>query len=202
MMFDQLLPPLYLQLRIKSGLSKTKLADRLGVSRHTVANYESGSTRPDADYVRRLIEIAACSQIEAAQMFCELLGEDIDRPVVILEPQEKEPEEPPTVLESAERTAREVKRFITPPMFRALANQIHTTRMTELTLKRQITDLGELAADCRTAAGPHAQPRGTTPKGATGPRERACLDSRTVGTPSARPQSKPKHQPTKGTNAR
>lgn len=195
-MFDQLLPPLYLQLRIKSGLSKTKLAPLLGVSRHSVANYESGHTRPDADYERRLIEVAECSPIEVAQMLCDLLGEHIDRPVAVLEPLEPEPEEPRSVLDRAESTARELKRFIPASMYRALANMIHITHMMKVTLERQIADLDELAADCRTTAGPHAPNRGNPPKGATGPSARGpASHNRTVGTPSARSQSKPNTNP-------
>ncbi len=193
-MFDQLLPPLYLQLRIKSGLSKTRLAKRLGVSRHTVANYESGATRPDAEYERRLIEVSGCSPREVAQMLCELLGALIDLPVVILEPQEKEPEQPPSVLEDAGRTARELRQFIPTSMYRTLANQVHVTRMMELMLERQRADLGELAGDCRKAAGPNAPPLSIPPltQGATGPNANGPdLDSRTDGTPPARSQSKP-----------
>ena len=201
-MFDELLPPLYLQLRIKSGLSKTKLATQLGVSRQTVANYESGHTRPDADYVRRLIEVSGCSLLEIARMFCELLGELIERPVMVLEPREPEPEEPHCVLERADLTGRELKRFIPPSMFRALANKVHITRMMQLTLERQTADLDELATDCRAAAGPHAPRRilsGITTKGATGPLASGpALDNRSVGTPSARPQSKPKPKQAKG----
>ncbi|MCP3995183.1 MAG: helix-turn-helix transcriptional regulator [bacterium] len=198
-MFDQLLPPLYLQLRIHSGLTKTKLADRLSVSRQTVANYESGSTRPDPDYVRRLIEISGCSQLEVAMRFCELLAELIERPVVILEPQEKEPEEPPTVLESAEQTAHEVRRFIPPAMFRTLANSIHVTHMMEVTLKRQTADLGELAADCLAAAERRVPRREAVPQGATGPPANGPeSDNRTVGTLPARSQSKPTTQQLKG----
>ncbi len=199
-MFDQLLPPLYLQLRIKSGLSKTKLAPRLGVSRHSVANYESGHTRPDADYERRLIEIAECSPVEVAQMLCELLAAHIERPVAVLEPLEPEPEEPRSVLDRAESTARELKRFIPASMYRALANKIHTTHMMKLTLDRQTADLDELASDCRTTAGPHARGPGDTPMGATGPTGPVC-NNRTVGTPSARSQSRTEPKPEKGNNA-
>ncbi len=203
-MFDQLLPPLYLQLRIKSGLSKTKLAKRLCVSRHTVASYESGATRPDADYERRLIEASGCPQREVAQMLCDLLGEWIDLPVVILEPHAKKPKEPPSELEKAEREARELRRFIPPPVFRTVANQIHVTRMMELVLKRQLGDLGELMSDCRKAAGPHAPRRAAAPppQGATGPPASGPdADNRTPGTPAARSQSKPRTETTqkKGT---
>ncbi len=199
-MFDQLLPPLYLQLRIKTELSQTRLAERLDVNRQTVANYESGATRPDADYERRLIEVAGCSPREVAQMLCELLGALIDLPVVILEAQEKEPEVPPTVLEEADREARELRRFIPPSMFRALANQIHITGMMDLVLKRQFGDLGEQMSDCRKAAGPHV-PRCRTPakQGATGPPASGPVsDNRTDGTPSARSQSKVEPKTTKG----
>ncbi len=194
-MFDQLLPPLYRQLRIKSGLSKTKLGKRLGVSRQTVSNYESGATRPDADYERRLIEASGCSQREVAQMLCELLGAWIDLPVVILERHAKEPEEPPSELEEVDREARELRRFVPPPMFRTVANQIHLTRMMELVVKRQLGDLGELMADCRKVAGPHVPTcaAAPSPQGATGPPAGGpALDSRTDGTPPARPQSKPR----------
>ena len=197
-MFDALLPPLYLQLRIKSGLSKTKLASRLGVSRFTVANYESGATRPDAEWERRLIEAAECSPAELAQMVCDQLADLIDRPVVILEPQEREPETPPTVLERADRTAREVKRFISESMFRTLANAIYANRHLELLYQRQTADLDDLAADCRAAAGKHA-PRRARQEGATGPSANGpVLDSRTDGTPSARRTEKPQPKQQKG----
>ncbi len=200
-MFDQLLPPLYLQLRIKSGLSKTKLAKRLGVSRHTVASYESGATRPDADYERRLIEASGCSQREVAQMLCELVSAWIELPVVILEQHAKKPEEAPSELAEAEREIRELRRFLPSPLFRTVANQIHVTGMMELVLKRQLGDLGELMTECRNAAGPHVpRRRDAPPQGATGPPASGPdLDNRTDGTPAARSQSKPQTQPKKGT---
>lgn len=201
-MFDQLLPPLYLQLRIKSGLSKTKLATRLGATRQTVARYESGATRPDAEWERRLIEAAECLPRDVAQMLCDLLGELIDRPVVILEPEEPEPEAPPSLLERTEATARELRHFLPATMYRALTNKIHITRMMELTLERQSADLEELATDCRATAGRHAPRRkaahvprlpnqGATGSSANGP----VLDNRTDGTPPERSTPKPKHPP-------
>ena len=197
-MFEQLLPPLYLQLRIQSGLSKSKLADRLGVSRQTVANYESGATRPDGDYVRRLIEVSECSRLDVARRFCELLGESIDRSVVILEPHAEEPAEAPTVLEKAEQTAHEVRRLIPSSMFRALANSVHITHMMELTLSRQTADLAELTADCQAVAGQSVSRRKAIPRGATDPTADGSVSQRTDGTPPVQPQSKPTQQPEKG----
>ncbi len=198
-MFDELLPPLYIQLRIQSGLSKAKLGKRIGVNRQTVTSYESGATRPDGDYERRLIEASGCSLLEVAEMACELLGKIIERSVVIVQEQEREPEEPHTVLERADREARELKRFLPPAMHRTLADQIHVTRMMELTLERQTAGLDELVSDCRRAAGPHVPGRGIPEQGATGPHaKRACLDNRTDGTPAGRSQSKPQQPKTKG----
>jgi transcriptional regulator with XRE-family HTH domain len=197
-MFDALLPPLYLQLRIKSGLSKTALASRLGVSRYTVANYESGVTRPDADWERRLIEIAGCSPPELALMVADQLADLIDRPVVILERQERKPDGAPTVLERADRTAREVKRFIPASMFRALRSSIFANRHLALLYKRQSADLDDLAADCRAAAGQHAPDRASH-KGATGSIANGpVLASRTDGTPAARSHVKPQPKHKKG----
>ncbi len=104
------------------------------------------------------------------------------------------------MLEEADREARELRRFIPPSMFRALANQIHVTGMMELVLKRQLGDLDEQMSDCRNAAGPHVPRLRKSPKqGATGPPASGpVVDNRTDGTPPARSQSKVEPKPTKG----
>lgn len=48
-------------LREKAGMTKTQLADRLGVDPTTVGKWESGPNRPKADEILRLAEMFGCS---------------------------------------------------------------------------------------------------------------------------------------------
>ena len=45
------------QLRLNSGMTQKQVAEKIGVTRQAVSNYESGRTRPDIDMLLRLSEV-------------------------------------------------------------------------------------------------------------------------------------------------
>ena len=148
-MFDKILPAVYRQLRQRSGLSQGQLATQLDVNRHTLANYETGKTRPDQARERRLVELAKCSNQQFAEVFCQCLSEVLGCRVAITDGDYQ----PTTAAARAERALHALRGEIPEPMLRALANQIHITQLMCLTFERQATNLEELTHDCLAAAG-------------------------------------------------
>ncbi len=49
------------ELRQRSGMSKTQLADRLGVDLSTVCKWESGVNKPMADTLLKLADLLGCT---------------------------------------------------------------------------------------------------------------------------------------------
>ena len=47
--------------RLSVGMSQVELADAVGVSRNTIANYESGKTRPSVSYLFKMARALGCS---------------------------------------------------------------------------------------------------------------------------------------------
>jgi transcriptional regulator with XRE-family HTH domain len=72
------------ELRIKTGISQQKLAERLGVSRPTITQIESGERKVSSDELIKLAEIFDCT----IDYLIGLKGE----PEVVLQEQEKKPE--------------------------------------------------------------------------------------------------------------
>ena len=60
-LFDGFNGRLLTQQRVKKGLSKKDLAERLGVSEVTVNNWEKGNSRPKVVYVRQMDELFSVS---------------------------------------------------------------------------------------------------------------------------------------------
>ena len=49
------------ELRERSGMTKTQLADRLGVDLSTVCKWESGVNKPTADGLLKLADLFGCT---------------------------------------------------------------------------------------------------------------------------------------------
>ena len=73
------------QVRINKGLSQQMLADRLFVTKATVARWEKGSRMPDAAMI---LKIAECLDIDVA-LLMNAIAEDSDAPHVIIVDDEK-----------------------------------------------------------------------------------------------------------------
>lgn len=43
--------------RVNKGLTQSKAAEKLGVSKDTISNYERGKTFPNADTIKRIEEV-------------------------------------------------------------------------------------------------------------------------------------------------
>ncbi len=63
---DYAFAQLMLTLRTSIGLTQARLADRLGVSRRAVAEWEAGSTYPKAERLKQLVELGVQLQVFAA----------------------------------------------------------------------------------------------------------------------------------------
>src|SRR5437667_11908643 len=63
---DYAFAQLMLTLRTSIGLTQAGLADRLGVSRRAVAEWEAGSTYPKAERLKQLVELGVQLQVFAA----------------------------------------------------------------------------------------------------------------------------------------
>ncbi len=147
-MFNKVLPHLYRRLRKRAGLSQVQLAAQLDITRNTVSNYESGATRPDPRREQKLVELAACSDEEATELFCERLSEILHRRVAIVE--DRPEYEPATALGRARRLLRGSRAELPDALQRALANKINTTELLGLAFERLCADLEDLLLDCQS----------------------------------------------------
>ena len=68
------------QLRAEKGLSQAQLAEKIFVTRSTIARWETGSRIPDSVMISRL---ARCLGVETARLF-SLLSETDDNPNIIM----------------------------------------------------------------------------------------------------------------------
>ena len=70
------------ELREQSGITQSQLADRMVVSRSTVANWEAGKRLPDIGMLARL---AGCLGVETYLLMDELRGQEEPPTVIIVE---------------------------------------------------------------------------------------------------------------------
>ena len=54
--------------RLERGLTQTQLAERVGVKKNAVSNWEAGRSRPDIDSVPALCAALACGEITADEI--------------------------------------------------------------------------------------------------------------------------------------
>ncbi len=66
---DYAFAQMMLTLRTTIGLTQAGLADRLGVSRRAVAEWEAGSSYPKAERLRQLIELGVQLQVFPASAY-------------------------------------------------------------------------------------------------------------------------------------
>ena len=145
-MFNVICPPVYKQLRKRSGLSQGEFGKEIGVTRYFVGKLESGKALADESLELRMLEVANCSLEEFAELVFEQLSKLIDRPVGVRETHDGY--EPTTALAKAYRLTRCNGGEIPPAMMRALNNKITMTRLMSLACERNTADLLELAQDC------------------------------------------------------
>ncbi len=153
-MFNEILPAVYRRLRLRTKLSQTRLADRLGVHRVTVCNYESGKARPDEGHERALLELATCSREELAELLCERLSELLEKRVLITP---EAPGQPSTVLGRARALLSRGRSNVPEEMFRTLHNHVHAHQHLCLMLERSSADLDDLAEACCALAEPSGE---------------------------------------------
>lgn len=149
-MLNKIQPALYQRLKHKSGLSRRQFAALAEVSPNTLANYESGQTRPDVNTEAKMVAAARCSDLEITEMLCEILSEELGMRVGILDAECGY--RPATAVVNAEQVLRFCGGDLPERRRHALDNKIHNAQLTRLLYERQNADLDEYAADCRAEA--------------------------------------------------
>ena len=145
-MLNKILPALYKQLRLRSGLSRTQFATQIEVKPNTLTNYETGRTRPALGTERKLTEVSRCSNLELAEMLCEIVSDALRMRVSIL--QDQQGYQPATSLASAEHIRQHYGNELSESERRTLGNKMHTAQLMQLVWERYNADLDEFAADC------------------------------------------------------
>lgn len=146
-MINAIFPTVYRKLRIRAGMTQSELADALGVSRMTVVRFESGRANPNKKQEQRMLELAVCSKVELAELICQQVSGQIERPVRILE--EPGGYEPSTALVEAQVFLEQRGGELSAVLARALGNKISTTQLMELAIEKNNKDLAELTRGCR-----------------------------------------------------
>ena len=149
-MLENITPALIKRLRFRSDMSRTRFAALIGVTPNTLTNYEKGNTRPDPETERKMIQASRCSDLELAEIVCEVVSEQFGFRVAITEGERGY--RPTTALAAAEQIRRHFDDELTTSERRALDNKLHTAQLAQLLCERHFADLSEYAADCRAAA--------------------------------------------------
>ena len=146
-MFNLIGPKIYRKLRERSGLTQGELGKRLGGTRHTIRNFESGKTRPDAAQESRLLEITKCSRLEFVHLACEELGELVDTPVGLLANHVSY--EPTTLLTRVNNVLLAGNGRLSPARVRRVHRKSRAVRMLSLLFDDENADLEEDLQECR-----------------------------------------------------
>lgn len=149
-MLNKILPALYTRLRRHSKLTQQQFAAQVDISRGTLRNYEAGVTRPDLDAERKLLDASRCSDLELAEILCELISKELRARVAIVSGEIAY--RPATPLAKAEQIRQLYGRDLPAARQRALGNRIHTAQLMQLACERHHADLAEFADECRAEA--------------------------------------------------
>ncbi len=141
-MFNVICPEVFKQLPTRTDLTQGKLGEAMGGTRHSVANFESGKTFPDAAQEERLLQVARCSKEEFVEMVCAVLSELIGKPVGIKESHGGY--EPTTALARARALSAGQARKIPGSMLRLLKSRIKESRMLSVLLEHHTDELLDL----------------------------------------------------------
>ena len=172
-MLNKIQPALYIRLRRHSKLTRKQFATQLDVNRDTLRNYEAGKTRPDLETEQKMLEISQCSDLELAEMLCEITSGELGMRVAIVDGEHDY--QPTTSLARARRVRRHYDDQLSDLERRALDNKLHTAHLMQVLIERHNADLDEYATDCRAEAEQRrkrvadARIAGPPNQGATGP---------------------------------
>ncbi len=176
-MINKLLPALFRRLRLRQDLTRKQFAVKSGLSYGTLRNYEKGRTRPELQSEEKLLAAAACSDLEIAELLCELMSEELEVRVGIVDGEAGY--RPGSSLIRAEEFRRRFGDELDDSQLRTLNNKIHTAQLMRMVYERHNADLDEYIADCRARA---ARRRQESSQGATGPTGVVGTDFHTAGT--------------------
>ncbi len=148
-MFNAICPKVYQRLRERTGLSQAQFGNAVGATRQTIGKFEAGVAWPNEMQEKRILQVADCSKEEFAELVCEQLSKQVEKPVGIRESHGGY--EPSTALARAYAVLRRPAARLPAGMVRALNNKINTTRLLSLAYERNNADLLELTQDCHEA---------------------------------------------------
>ncbi len=148
-MINNITSSLYTRLRQRSGLTRKQFAARIEIGRDTLRNYEAGVTRPDPAIENKMLEVTHCSKLELAELFGEILSEELGVRVGVDDEQKGYR---PGPLAGAEQTLRRYGDELSDVERRTLDNKMHTAQLMRLVWERQIADLDENVADLGSSA--------------------------------------------------
>ena len=146
-MMNDICAAIYRRLREKAGLTKVALALLIGVSRYTVAKFESGRVQPTAGQEQELLAATGCSEEEFVEMVCEGLSARIDRRVAIVRGESEY--RPNNVVVVAEEFLQQHPEMSADPLGWALQNDVDSHRLMVKALEKSRKHLGKLLGEFR-----------------------------------------------------
>ena len=150
-MLNAICPAIYRQLRIRTGMTQEEFGAAIGCSRRTVARFESGCAQPDEKQEKKMLELARCTREELAEMVCAEVSAVIGKRVGIDESEIAY--KPTTELARAYALLERHLDEISPPMVRALQNDIDATQLMGLAFESKRKGLKALTRECQDELG-------------------------------------------------
>ena len=141
-MFNVICPKIFKQLRSRTDLTQSELGDAMGGTRHSVANFESGKTFPNAAQEKKLLQVTQTSKEQFVELVCAVLSELIGRPVGIKDSYGGY--EPTTALARARILSQQQARKIPGSMLRLLRSRIREIGMLTVLLDHHTDELLDL----------------------------------------------------------
>jgi len=145
-MMNDICAAIYRQLRERARLTKVALALLIGVSRYTIAKFESCRVQPTAEQEQKLLAATGCSEEEFVELICQGLSSRIDRRVGFVKDQDYQPY---TTVVAAEELLQENPAMLAEPLGWALQNDVDSHRLMVRALEKSRKHLVKLTGECR-----------------------------------------------------
>ena len=146
-MMNEICASIYRRLRERAKLTKVALGLLIGVSRYTVAKFESGRVRPTAVQEQKLLAATGCSEEEFVEMICERMSSRIDLRVGII--RDRGDYRPNTAVVVAEELLQQNPQMLADPLGWALQSDVDSHRLMATALEKSRKHLVRLTGECR-----------------------------------------------------